>query len=45
MHILQQCELGRFLVDLPEEDLDGAKHVVSKLSNSEEARIYCNLLI
>ncbi len=45
MHILQQCELSRFLFEVPGEDLDGTEHVVSKLSDSEEAGIYCNLLI
>ena len=32
---LLHCEPSRFLFELPEEDLDGAEHVASKLSDSE----------
>ncbi|MCP3690450.1 MAG: UvrD-helicase domain-containing protein [Gammaproteobacteria bacterium] len=33
---LQHCEPSRFLFELPEEDLDGADHLASKLSESEK---------
>ncbi len=33
---LQHCEPSRFLFELPEEDLDGAEHLTSKLSESEK---------
>ncbi len=33
---LQHCEPSRFLFELPEEDLDGAEHLASKLSESEK---------
>jgi len=33
---LQQCEASRFLLELPEQDLEGAEHVVSKLSADEK---------
>ncbi|RLA05310.1 MAG: hypothetical protein DRQ59_16215 [Gammaproteobacteria bacterium] len=31
-----QCEASRFLYELPEEDLEGAEHTLSKLSDSEK---------
>jgi len=33
---VQHCEPSRFLFELPEEDLDGAEHLASKLSESEK---------
>ncbi|MCP4488211.1 MAG: UvrD-helicase domain-containing protein [Gammaproteobacteria bacterium] len=33
---LQHCEPSRFLFELPEEDLDGAEHTTSKLSEYEK---------
>lgn len=33
---LQHCEPSRFLFELPEDDLDGAEHLASKLSESEK---------
>ena len=33
---LQHCEPSRFLFELPDEDLDGAEHLGSKLSESEK---------
>ena len=33
---LQHCEPSRFLFELPDEDLDGAEHLASKLSESEK---------
>jgi len=30
-----QCEVSRFLYELPEADLEGAEHTLSKLSDSE----------
>ncbi len=33
---LQHCEPSRFLFELPEEDLDGAEHLASKLTESEK---------
>jgi len=33
---LQQCEASRFLLELPEQDLEGAEHVVSKLTADEK---------
>ncbi len=33
---LQHCEPSRFLFELPEEDLDGAEHLASKLSENEK---------
>jgi ATP-dependent DNA helicase Rep len=33
---LQQCEASRFLYELPEDDLEGAEHTASKLSESEK---------
>jgi len=32
----QQCEASRFLYELPEEDLEGAEHTASKLSEEEK---------
>ncbi|MFT5221038.1 MAG: ATP-dependent DNA helicase Rep [Planctomycetota bacterium] len=32
----QHCEPSRFLYELPEDDLEGAEHTVSKLSESEK---------
>ena len=32
---MQHCEPSRFLFELPEDDLEGAEHVASKLSESE----------
>ena len=34
---LQHCEPSRFLFELPEEDLEGAEHLASKLTESEKA--------
>jgi len=31
-----QCEVSRFLYELPEDDLEGAEHTLSKLSDSEK---------
>ncbi len=31
-----QCEASRFLYELPEADLEGAEHTLSKLSDSEK---------
>jgi ATP-dependent DNA helicase Rep len=33
---MQQCEVSRFLYELPEADLEGAEHTLSKLSDSEK---------
>jgi ATP-dependent DNA helicase Rep len=33
---LLQCEPSRFLYELPEDDLEGAEHTVSKLSEDEK---------
>ena len=33
---IQHCEPSRFLYELPEDDLEGAEHVASKLSESEK---------
>jgi len=33
---IQQCEASRFLLELPEADLEGAEHVTSKLSADEK---------
>jgi ATP-dependent DNA helicase Rep len=33
---MQHCEPSRFLFELPEDDLEGAEHVASKLSESEK---------
>ena len=33
---LQHCEASRFLYELPEDDLEGAEHTASKLSESEK---------
>ena len=32
----QQCEPSRFLLELPEQDLEGAEHVASKLTDDEK---------
>jgi len=32
----QQCEPSRFLLELPEQDLEGAEHVASKLTDEEK---------
>ena len=31
-----QCEVSRFLYELPEDDLEGAEHTISKLSDDEK---------
>jgi hypothetical protein len=31
-----QCEASRFLYELPEADLEGAEHTLSKLSEDEK---------
>ncbi len=33
---IQHCEPSRYLFELPEEDLDGAEHLASKLTESEK---------
>ena len=33
---IQQCEASRFLFELPEQDLEGAEHVVSNLTADEK---------
>lgn len=33
---MQHCEPSRFLYELPDDDLEGAEHVASKLSESEK---------
>ncbi|MFA9420856.1 MAG: UvrD-helicase domain-containing protein [Gammaproteobacteria bacterium] len=33
---IQQCEASRFLLELPEQDLEGAEHVVSNLTADEK---------
>ena len=33
---LLQCEPSRFLYELPEDDLEGAEHTISKLSEDEK---------
>ncbi len=33
---IQHCEPSRFLFELPEEDLDGAEHLASKLTEIEK---------
>ena len=36
---MQHCEPSRFLLELPEDDLEGAEHVASKLSDSEKHQL------